>query len=98
MYSVENRSNPDRPDSYEQYLVERGGALQAEDLFHYINSDLFVVSNKLHSIKEGLIRSEIPARDKHQMLELINEVNNGHNHLQRIVRDSLDVLAQFQRQ
>jgi hypothetical protein len=98
MTKPEEMPNPDRPGSYEEYTSERGKALQAEDLFHYFNNDLFLASHELQSIKQTVDRLNIPAPDKDSLLSLIASIDKRHGGLQTIALDSIKMLADFQKQ
>jgi len=89
--------NPDRPGSYTEYVSEKGTALQAEDLFHYFNNDVFLASHELQAIKHSVDRLDISTQDKDSLLNLISSIDKRHGSLQTIALDSIKLLATYQK-
>lgn len=98
MKEAEQFSNPDRPSTYQEYVVERGGALQAEDLYHYFNRELFHASAELTCLTQAITKLGIPRHEQDELLALVKNLDTSHGDLQTIALDSIRILQKAQKQ
>lgn len=98
MKEAEQFSNPDRPATYQEYVAERGDALQAEDLFHYFNRELSHASLELARLTRMITELGLPVHEQAELLDLAKEIDTRHGDLQTIALDSIRMLQKAQKQ